>query len=108
VVAASANGAIRAEVEVGEPVTLGVVAEVPPDAGTVVSVEWDFDGLGTWPYRAAGIDGTQAVVELDVEHAYEKPGTYFPAVRVLSHRDGDVGATTRRIENIGRARVVVR
>jgi hypothetical protein len=107
VVVANANGDVRTEVAVGEAVTLGVVAEVPPQAGTVISVEWDFDGLGTWPYQAPGIDGKQAKVELTVEHTYHKPGTYFPAVRVLSHRDGDVTATTRRIENIGRARVVV-
>jgi hypothetical protein len=28
-------------------------------------------------------------------------------VRVVSHRDGDVAATSRRIENLGRVRVVV-
>jgi len=51
VVAVSANGEIRAEVKAGEPVRLDVIAEVPPNAGTIISAEWDFDGWGSFPFH---------------------------------------------------------
>jgi hypothetical protein len=108
VVEVTANGALRAEVTVGEPVTLSVNAAVPPDAGTVVSVEWDFDGTGTYPFRHDGIDGTAEQVSLTVTHAYERPGTYFATSRVSSRRDGDVNAPNCRIPNLAQARIIVR
>jgi PKD domain-containing protein len=108
VVRASANASSRAEVAVGEPVTLEVEAEVPPGAGTIIDVEWDFDGSGTWPFRAEVVDGTMERLTSTTTHVYETAGTYFPAARVTSHRQGDVNATSRRVVNLGRARVVVK
>jgi Tannase and feruloyl esterase len=107
VVTVAANGQIRAEARTGEPVTLRVAAEVPPGAGTIVGVEWDFEGAGTYEYRHEGIDGTVPRVELETTHVYERPGDYFVTARVHSHRDGDVNAETRRIPNLAQARVVV-
>jgi hypothetical protein len=104
---ATANGSARAEVKAGEPVVLEVAAELPPGAGTIIAVEWDFDGTGTWPYVHHGIDGTATTARVAVTHAYDHAGTYFPSVRITSHRDGDLTATYRRIENLARARVVV-
>ena len=49
VVKVAANGSDLAEVRPGEEVTLTVQAEVPPGAGTVVGVRWDFDGSGAFP-----------------------------------------------------------
>lgn len=107
VVTATANGGARAEVTVGAPVTLAVEAEVPAGFGTVIAVEWDVDGTGSFPYRDDEVDGTAATVSSSVSHAYDTPGTYFASVRVTSHREGDVAATTRRVENLARCRVVV-
>jgi hypothetical protein len=42
-----------------------------------------------------------------VQHHFDKPGTYFPAVRATAHRDGDVNATGRRVQNLARVRVLV-
>jgi hypothetical protein len=106
VVSVSANGATRTEVKVGEEVTLAVHAEVPPGAGTVIAVKWDFDGSGSYPY-AHDIDGTMATVDLSTSHAFDRPGTYFATALVESHRDGDVEAIGRRIANVASARVVV-
>ncbi|WP_261557639.1 tannase/feruloyl esterase family alpha/beta hydrolase [Frankia tisae] len=108
VVTVTANGAVRAEVPAGEPVAFEVTAEVPPGAGAVVSAAWDFDGSGTFASELAGIDGQANPVQLTTTHAFDRPGTYFPAVRVKSHRDGDVSATSRLVPNLGRVRVVVR
>jgi hypothetical protein len=102
-----ANGGSRADVGVGETVTLEVRAEVPPGAGRIVDVEWDFDGSGTYPFRHDAIDGTATEVKLSTTRAYDRPGTYFATARVTSHRRGDVTAEHCRIETIGQARVVV-
>ncbi|MHB8463967.1 MAG: PKD domain-containing protein [Acidimicrobiales bacterium] len=107
VVSVSANGDVRAEVRTGEPVTLEVRAEAPPGAGTVVDVEWDFEGTGAYEYRHEEVDGTASAVKLATTHTYDRPGNYFVTARVHSHRDGDVRATTRRIPNLAQARVIV-
>jgi hypothetical protein len=107
VVRVSANGAIRAEVKPGEQFSLEVHAEAPPGSGTIVSVEWDFDGSGSYPYRQPEVDGTTAEVTLATTHSFDAPGTYFVTALVHSRRDGDVDATDRRIPNLASARVVV-
>ncbi len=107
VVHAFANGAVRADVGVGEPVTLAVEADAPAGGGTIIGVEWDFDGTGAFAESADGVDGSRASVRLETTHAFDSPGTYFPSVRVTAHRDGDVDAAHCRLLNLGRVRVVV-
>lgn len=107
VVTVRANGAERAEVRVGEVVELTVHAEVPPGAGSVVSIAWDLDGSGTYPLRHDDVDGPAAEVTRATKHAYDRPGTFFATALVHSHRDGDVHATHRRIPNLAAARIVV-
>jgi len=107
VVRASANGAIRAEVKVSEPVNFEAEAEVPGGTGKIIGAEWDFEGDGTWPFKEEGIDGTSDSIRLSATHSFDTPGTYFPAVRVTAHRNGDIEATKGRLPNLGRVRVVV-
>ena len=107
VVRATANGAQRAEVRVGEPVTLSVDADVPPGAGTIVSVEWDFDGSGSYPFRHEGIDGSAPSISLATTYSYDRPGEFFATALVHSHRDSDVATQFRRIPNLSQVRVVV-
>jgi hypothetical protein len=106
VVSVSANGALRTEAKVGEEVTLAVSAEVPPGAGTIIGVKWDFDSSGTYPF-AHDVDGTASQVQLSTTHTFERPGSYFVTALVESHRDGDTKAVGRRIPNLASARVVV-
>jgi hypothetical protein len=40
--------------------------------------------------------------------SFSKPGTYFPALRVTSQRQGDAKSLYARVRNLGRVRVVVR
>ena len=107
VVRVSANGALRAEVKVGEPVTLSVHAETPPGAGTIIAAAWDFDGSGSYPFHHDEVDGRTREVTLTTSHAWDRPGTYFATCLVHSHVDGDVQATSRRLPNLASARVVV-
>ena len=107
VVRAAVDGAVRADVTAGSSVTLTVDAEAPPGGGTIIGVEWDFDGTGTYPFAHDGIDGSQRALRLETTHRFDRAGTYFPCVRVTAHRDGDVAAAHCRLVNLGRVRVVV-
>lgn len=108
VVALTVNGGSRADVGVGDIVEFEVVAAAPPGGGTIIAVEWDFDGTGAFPRREIGLDGSAAVVRFVQKAAFDEPGVFYPCVRVTAHRNGDVAAQQRRLTNLGRARVVVR
>jgi hypothetical protein len=101
------NGGERAEVGVGKAVTFIAEIEVPPAPGRVVSAKWDFDGVGTYPDAAEVDDSTSETVHVTATHAFTKPGTYFPTLRVTSQREGDPTTPFARSLNLGRVRVVV-
>jgi hypothetical protein len=101
-----ANGGKRANVAINEPVTFTATVEVPPEAGMVVSAEWDFEGLGTYP-TGAKIDNPRSDVRLSATHAFLKPGTYFAVLRATSQRQGNARTPYGRVQNIARVRVEV-
>jgi hypothetical protein len=101
-----ANNAARADVAINETVRFSATIEVPPGAGTVVNVEWDFEGLGSYPVSSR-LTEPQELVRVSASHVYLTPGTYYPVVRATSQRDGDTQTAYTRIQNIARARVVV-
>jgi hypothetical protein len=103
----AANGSDRADVSVGEGVTFSAFIEVPPGAGTLVGAEWDFEGYGTFPVQVEGLDGSSSRYRAEATYAFDQPGTYFPALRVASHRQGDLKSHYARVLNLGRVRVVV-
>ena len=105
VVTLTADGGERAEVAAGSPVTLKVVAEAPPGTGTIVAVDWDLDGSGTFAVLSP-VSGAESRVEIELVHTFDAPGTHFPTVRVGSRRDGDTHSPFARPLNLGRARVV--
>jgi hypothetical protein len=104
VVSVTANGSSRADVRVGDAVTLHVRAAT--HLGTIIAVAWDVDGSGAFALRD-DIDTTAKSVTSTRTHRFERPGTYFATALVESHRDGDVSAESRRIPNLAAARVVV-
>jgi hypothetical protein len=106
-VTAEANGGGRAEVRVGEPVTLKGVAENPGGKGAILKAEWDFTGKGLWEHQAPEADGAAPKVAVTATHAYEKPGVYFPSFRVGARVEGH-NAPGPLVENLARVRVVVR
>lgn len=99
------NGGVRADVRVGEPVTLVAKIDMPPGTGPVVAADWDFDGRGAYA-DAAQITSAPSVT-VTATHAYTQPGTYFAAIRASSNRDGDADTPFARVQNLGRVRVVV-
>jgi hypothetical protein len=106
VVSLTVDGHARAEAGVGSPVGFEAAVEVPPGSGTVVAVEWDFRGEATFGERSA-VSGTDTALVVRAQHTYERPGVYFPAVRVVSQRDRDETTPFARLQNLGRVRVVV-
>jgi hypothetical protein len=107
VVELKANGGARAEVAVGEPVSFTATIETPPGAGQVVAADWDFEGLGAFAVSEP-LAASQAQVKISATHAYARPGTYYPVLRAASQREGRTDTPYALVENIGRARVVVR
>jgi hypothetical protein len=110
VVTVTVNGGARAEVAVGQPVTFSAAIEVPQHTGRVVAAEWDFEGTGYSPVveQRTDRDASGTRVTLKATHAFSKPGTYFPALRATSQRQGDAETPFARIQDLGRVRVVVK
>jgi hypothetical protein len=104
------NGGAYTEVQVGKPVTFTAVIEVPPHTGQVVAAEWDFEGVGTFPIagKFSPVGETACRVTLSTTSAFCTPGTYFPTLRAVSGRQGDAKTPYARIQNLGRARVMVK
>jgi len=103
-----ANGAERADVAAGDTVTFGALLEVPPGGGSIVGAEWDFDGSGEYPVVEEGLDGSDTRRQFTTTHRFTTPGTYFPALKVTTQRQGDADTGHARVHNLGRVRVVVR
>lgn len=107
VVTLTANGAERAEVARGQPVTFVGTITVPPGAGFVTHAQWDFDGAGAFAESSPVAKGA-TTVRVTTTHRFDQPGTYFPALRGISQRDGDAATPYAQIQNLGRVRVVVK
>ena len=106
VVTLKADGALRADIRAGQVVTFTGDIEVPPGAGSVVAAEWDFDGTGNFQ-ESSPVPAKAKLVTVTMTHRFDKPGTYFPALRGVSQRQGDARTPFTRIQNLGRVRVVV-
>ncbi len=109
---ATINGKERADVKVGEELTIHVVVDVPTGAGKVVGAEWCLDDSKqfTLPVSMdkASFSADGSHVEFDTKVSYDKPGTYFPTIRVESQRDGNVDTKYTKIMNLGKVRVIVK
>jgi len=101
------NGGVRADVKAGKKVKFSAVIEAPPDAGSIVGVEWDFEGDGDFPVVQKLKDTKSDRVKVKTTYAFSEGGTYFPALRATLHRQGDSQTPYARVQNIGRVRVVV-
>ncbi len=107
VVTLTVNRGERADVKVGKKLKFSAVIETPPDTGSIVMVEWDFEGEGNYPIIEQLKDTKNKKVTVKTSYTFSKNGTYFPAIRVTSQRHGDSKTPYTRIHNIGRVRVVV-
>ena len=63
---------VRADIAVGATVAFSMDAAVPPGAGKIVRVEWDFESTGTYP-DVSEFGGPSADVRLCATHSYDEP-----------------------------------
>lgn len=105
VVSLTVNRSDSALVVVGDEVALRVSAEVPPGAGFITSVEWDFDGSGSFAEREA-VEAQPAIV-MERRWRCEGIGTSWPVVRVIATRDAERNSAFARLQNLARVRVEV-
>jgi hypothetical protein len=107
VVELEVDGGTSARADLGASVSFRASSCVPADAGRIISVEWDFESNGSWEEREGRVDGSHTAIDVKADHRFEKPGTYFPSVRVTAQRAGQLHATLCRVQNLARVRVVV-
>jgi hypothetical protein len=106
VVSLSADGSARADIAPGAEVSLELTAELPPGAGRIVRVAWDLDADGVYEIDEAVDPATRLSV---VRRAtLTEPGTHLVGVRVSAQLDGDPETLFARVDNLARARIVVR
>ena len=91
----------------GDTVTFHALISTPPNAGKVVTAQWDFLGVGNYPVAQPVSDLLKSTVILKQTHTYTAPGTYFPVLRAASQREGDPGDPFTQVNNLARVRVVV-
>ena len=118
VVSLCANGDACAHVKTGEAVCFTAYAEVPEGAGEVTAFDFGFEDNRDLPggidadypvkgeverFEANGVSAAKAAVS----YTFDKPGTYYAAVRVKANRNGDVNDLFTQVKNLARAKVVV-
>ncbi|WP_346857924.1 hypothetical protein [uncultured Draconibacterium sp.] len=112
VISVKANGQERAEVKVGESVTLEAIIEVPENTGKVVLAEWNFEGgkdfVAVDDIVSHYTDSSGAKAKVKTTYTFNSPGTYFPTLQGGSERNGDLETSYAVIKNLGSARVVVK
>lgn len=109
VVALTANGGEKAVVKAGESVVFEGAVAVPPQAGSVIYAEFDFEGDGTYPVKAAlePVDEACTAAKARTVYTFARPGTYFPALRAAASRTGNTSHPFAQINNLARVRVIV-
>ncbi len=101
------EGPAASEVAAGAAVTFQARIEVPEGTGSVIAIDWDFEGQGDFSLRHA-ISTPLPLMEVSTSHVYTTPGIRFAIVRATSHRHADIRAEHGRVENLARVRVTVR
>jgi hypothetical protein len=119
VVRLRANKEECAHIKAGEEVLLEAQVQVPFGAGKVTKVSYAFGEEENLEEISCsevyGTDGDFIEIREDelwgaisqVRHRYDRPGTYFAAVRVMAQREGSKEDIYTQIRNIGRARIIV-
>lgn len=107
VVNAYANGQKSVTVKAGEAVTFTAKIEAPPMTGTVTAAAWDYEGKNDFSSREELGREEDGSVTVRSTHRFEKPGTYFPVIKVQSNRMGTLDDIFTQCKNLDRVRVVI-
>lgn len=110
VVTLYADGKVLTAVSAGETVHFTADIEIPQGGGSLVSVEWSFEGEQDYPAKDADIchisdtDGVKHI-QAKTDHTFTKPGRYFAVVRVAASRTPQDPYI--QVRNLARAQIVV-
>ncbi|KAH7161658.1 hypothetical protein EDB81DRAFT_839959 [Dactylonectria macrodidyma] len=99
------NGAAKTVARVSETITLNAHVEIPAGTSKIVAIEYDF--IGTGDLVSYPLASPVTSIDIEMKTHYNATGTYFPAVRVTSQREGKMSSPFARAMNLGRARVVI-
>jgi hypothetical protein len=104
------DGSERTDISVDEKVTFNAIIELPENTGRIIAADWDFEGKRDFSVREKlnGYNSFSDQYILKATFKFTKSGTYFPTLRAVSQRNGDVKTEFARIQNLGRVRVVVK
>ena len=91
----------------GTPVTFTAVIEVPKGAGSVTKAAWDYEKTNDWSRGEELLPQENGTVLVKSVHTFDRPGTYFPCIKVQSNRKGDLNDIFTQCKNLDRVRVVV-
>lgn len=101
------DGKTQAAARTDEPLRFEGKAQTPAGAGSVTKVELSSDGEDHFvsvPFSAGG----DTSVTVGKTLSFDKPGIYFPVLRVSSSRDGSGDEHVAVVQNLARVRVIVR
>ena len=107
VVTLKVNGRDRADIKAGQSVTFTGTITVPPGTGSVIAADWDLEGRGVFA-QTSPVAASATTATVSITHRFQRRGTFFPALRGASQRQGDRTTPYARILNLGRVRVVVK
>lgn len=74
--------------------------EVPPNAGSIISTEWDLQGTGDFVSLPFGTNVSE-IVEVQANFTYLVAGSYIPALHVTAQREGNATSPFRHVMNLG-------
>lgn len=109
VVKAYADGEKCVHVKAGETVNFTAEIEVPQGAGKVTFAAWDYEKTNDFTHgEKLELSDNGAKTLVHTSHTFTAPGTYFPVVRVMSNRKGNLADIYTQCKNLDRVRVVVK
>jgi hypothetical protein len=92
-------------VKLGEKVEFAGEVQVPHGAGVIVSAEWDYDGSEKYADVDNSENGSVSGI-LRRTYVFDRPGTYFVALRAASQRESAIGTPYGKAFHLDRVRVV--
>lgn len=107
VVHAFANGKKAVRVKAGEEVVFTADIAVPPNTGSVTFAAWDFEKTNDFSHGETLVVQEDGSVKIHSVHSFDKPGTYFPVLKVQSNRNGRLEDIFVQCKNLDRVRVIV-
>lgn len=106
-VQALANGEKAVTVKAGDTVAFTAKIQVPPNSGSVTKATWDYELTNDFGQAEELHEEADGSVTVRSTHRFDKPGTYFPVVKVQSNRNGTLDDIFTQCKNLDRVRVDV-